>query len=143
MSRVKQLIKRFELNSIHIRDDDVKNEIETNYQSFVNESKKDIDVIIQDVTISDIDNVIEVNINPIKNKKKGRPPALNKTTKDGRPTDPDYFKKYYTEKVKKRVGPCNFCQCNVILNQLPKHQRTKKCHQIRKLLEEKNNELNN
>ena len=73
MSRVKQLIKRFELNSIHIRDDDVKNEIETNYQSFVNESKKDIDVIIQDVTISNIDNVIEVNINPIKNKKKGRP----------------------------------------------------------------------
>ena len=107
MSRVKQLIKRFELNSIHIRDDDVKNETETNYQSFVNESKKDIDVIIQDVTISDIDNVIEVNINPIKNKKKGRP-AFNKTAKDGRPTDPDYFKKYYTEKVKKELDLVTF-----------------------------------
>ena len=48
----------------------MKNEIETNYQSFFKESKKDIDVIIQDVTISNIDNVIEVNINPIKIRKK-------------------------------------------------------------------------
>jgi hypothetical protein len=56
MSRVKQLIKRFELNSIHIHDDDIKNEIETNYQTFVNEYKNDnnsLDVIIQDVSISD------------------------------------------------------------------------------------------
>ena len=30
MSRVKQLIMRFELNLIHIRDDDIKKEIETN-----------------------------------------------------------------------------------------------------------------
>jgi len=41
-------------------------------------------------------------MNPIKNKKEGRLPASNKTTNNGRPTDPDYFKKYYTEKIKKK-----------------------------------------
>jgi len=143
MSRVKQLIKRFEFVSIHIYDDDIKKEIETNYQTFVNEYKNDdnsLNIIIQDVSISDIDNITEIKIDPVK---RGRPPAKNKTTIYGRPTDPDYFKKYYNDKVKKRIGPCNLCQCNVILNQLPKHQRTKKCQQIQKILEEKNNELNN
>ena len=59
-------------------------EIETNNQTFVNESKNS--AIIEDDSISDIDNVVEASINPIKN---GRPPAADKTTKNSRPTDPD------------------------------------------------------
>ena len=66
-------------------------EIETNYQAFINESKNDIDVSYTNVDIDD-----NVNINPRKNKKKGRPSAAGKTTKNGRPTDPDYSKKSRT-----------------------------------------------
>ena len=46
--------------------DDIKKEIETNFQTFVNEFKKVmIHLIIRDVSISGIDYVIEVNINPV------------------------------------------------------------------------------
>jgi hypothetical protein len=82
--------------------------------------------------------LLKFNINPIK---KDDHLQQIKQQQNGCPTDADcrLFQKAGPDKIiliklKKRAGPCDFCQCNVILNQLSKHQRSKKCHHIRKLL---------
>lgn len=65
------------------------------------------------------------------------------TTKyDNRPSDPNYFKKYYDEKKKAKVSliiACDRCQKQIAAGHILRHQRTKLCekryyeHQIKLL----------
>ena len=76
--------------------------------------------------------------------KKKNSPALWRHNADGsynnKPNDPEYFKKYYQEKIKGKPHTCEFCLS--VLSQpskLPRHLRSAKCLRARGLTVSANN----
>lgn len=98
-----------------------------------------IEKLINSNNGSDLDTVILIeqylkNMNDEFNQKPKRGRKLNpdKITPYGRPTDPDYFKKYYIKKLKPVI--CDLCQCPTNETKLKIHQQSKKCKHIQCLL---------
>jgi hypothetical protein len=57
-----------------------------------------------------------------------------------KPLDPDYFKKYYQEKIKGVKTNCQYCDCIITKENLIRHNKTKKCIKAQQLI---NENLNN
>ena len=67
------------------------------------------------------------SINP--RSRTGRRRILGKTTADGKPTDPEYFKKYYEQKIKQPIN-CDVCGTLITKYAMKKHKETKYCIQM-------------
>ena len=67
------------------------------------------------------------NINP--RSRTGRRRILGKTTADGKPADPEYFKKYYEQKIKQPIN-CDVCGTLITKYAMKKHKETKYCIQM-------------
>ena len=65
---------------------------------------------------------------------RGRPPIENKTTEYGLPTDPDYFKKYYHQKLAQKVQ-CEQCLMFVCKVNLKKHTQSSYHQRFCKVIE--------
>lgn len=70
---------------------------------------------------------------------KGRPKIEN-PCKPGQPKDPNYFNKYYHEKVKGVVINCPLCGIETLKHNFCNHSRSKTC---KKIIEYKNDLINN
>ena len=66
-------------------------------------------------------------INP--RSRSGRKKIIGKTTADGKPEDPEYFKKYYEQNIKQTIN-CDGCGCLITKYAMRKHKLTKYCIQM-------------
>lgn len=77
------------------------------------------------------------------NTARGRKPNPDKKTAYGLPTDEEYFKKYYQEKLSVKVE-CEICKLYVTKANIKKHKLSlyhlQRCQEITKTDESKNNE---
>jgi len=67
------------------------------------------------------------NINP--RSRTGRRRILGKTTAEGKPADPEYFKKYYEQNIKQPLQ-CDVCGSLITKYAMKKHKETKYCIQM-------------
>ena len=66
-------------------------------------------------------------INP--RSRSGRKKIIGKTTADGKPEDPEYFKKYYEQNIKQPIL-CDGCGSFITKYAMKKHKLTNYCIQI-------------
>ena len=66
-------------------------------------------------------------INP--RSRSGRKNIIEKTTADGKPEDPEYFKKYYEQNIKQPIN-CDGCGCLITKYAMKKHKLTNYCIQM-------------
>ena len=83
---------------------------------------------MQNSDIQDIQEIAEIqNMNP--RSRTGRRRIIGKTTADGKPADPEYFKKYQEEKIKQPLN-CDVCGSLITKYAMKKHKETKYCIQM-------------
>ena len=59
----------------------------------------------------------------------GRKRIIGKTTADGKPEDPEYFKKYYEQNIKQPIN-CDCCGSLITKYAMKKHKLTNYCIQM-------------
>ena len=83
---------------------------------------------MENTDIQEIQEIQEIqNINP--RSRTGRRRIIGKTTPDGKPEDPDYFKKYYELNIKQPLQ-CGVCGSLITKYAMRKHKETKYCIQM-------------